>query len=119
MKYLNIKAAYFRNLLKSASGISQQHRTFIQAKAAYDLAKQAIDGQKYDVAILEREVELAGFVCREQLVERFDGRFQPEIDARLDAGFLPELLADRGPLGVDVARDDQAFRDGARSEGLF
>ncbi len=62
------------------------------------------------VGIDEREVEAACLARREQRVERLDAGPESEIDAIRHASFAPEGLADRGPLGADVTRDQLAIR---------
>jgi multidrug efflux pump subunit AcrA (membrane-fusion protein) len=79
---------------RQAAELQQVTLDFIQAKAAYELALQAIDNQKYDLAILERQVELAQ-IRLDELNEGVDPLLVNDVErATLDVQRLKAEIAD-------------------------
>jgi multidrug efflux pump subunit AcrA (membrane-fusion protein) len=77
-----------------ADRLQQATLDHLQAKAAYDLAIQDIDNLKYDVAILEREIELAQ-IKLDELMEGVDPLLINDVkQAQLTVEKLEAAIAD-------------------------
>lgn len=77
-----------------ADRLQQATLDYLQAKATYDLAIQDIDNLKYDVAILEREVELAQ-IGLDELAEGVDPLLVNDVkQAQLAVEKLEVAIAD-------------------------
>jgi multidrug efflux pump subunit AcrA (membrane-fusion protein) len=77
-----------------ADDLQQATLEYLQAKATYDLAMQDINNQKYDLAILERQVELA----------------QIKLD-ELDVGVDPLLVNDVKQAQLSVEKLEAVIAD--------
>jgi multidrug efflux pump subunit AcrA (membrane-fusion protein) len=83
-----------RTTAQQAADLQQATLDYIQARAAYDLALQAIDNQKYELAILERQVELAQ-IRLDELNAGVDPLLKNDVErAKLDVEKLKAEIAD-------------------------
>jgi multidrug efflux pump subunit AcrA (membrane-fusion protein) len=83
-----------RATTQQAADLQQVTLDYIQAKAAYDLALEAIANHKYDVAVLEREVELAQ-ITLDELNEGVDPLLKNDVEqAQLAVKKLQAAIAD-------------------------
>jgi len=83
-----------RTTTDEAAALQEATLDYAQAKAAYTLAKQAIAGRKYQLAILEREVELAQINLNE-LKQGIDPLLKNDVErALLEVKKLEANIAD-------------------------
>jgi multidrug efflux pump subunit AcrA (membrane-fusion protein) len=83
-----------RASLDEADNLQQATLDYLQAKATYDLALQDINTLKYDIAILEREVELAR-IRLDELMEGVDPLLINDVkQAQLAVAKLKAAIAD-------------------------
>ncbi|MBN1994860.1 MAG: efflux RND transporter periplasmic adaptor subunit [Anaerolineae bacterium] len=83
-----------RATAQEANNLQQATLDYIQAKADYRLAVQEIENQKYDIAILERELELAQ-IRLDELDQGIDPLLKNDVErAILDVEKLKAEIAD-------------------------
>ncbi len=105
-----------RTTADEARNLQQVTLDYVQAKATYDLAMQDISGQKYDIAILERQVELAQ-IWLDELGYGIDPLLKNDVeqatlsvenlqatiaDAQIIAPFNGQILSERLTEGREV-----------------
>ncbi|MBN1217308.1 MAG: efflux RND transporter periplasmic adaptor subunit [Anaerolineae bacterium] len=83
-----------RTSRQEAAELQQVTLDYIQARAAYELAVQDIENQKYDIAILDRELELAQ-IRLDELGAGVDPLLKNDVErAMLDVDKLKAEIAD-------------------------